>query len=67
MKSVVYECPKGVFTRIMPGSHGYELYEEYRKNPLKGGTKQNPKGKVILDAHMTELHNTYLKQTGTKK
>lgn len=60
-KSVVYECPKGVFTRIMPGSYGYELYEEWRKNPSYGGTKQNPKGKVLLDQHMIQLHNAYLK------
>lgn len=58
MKSVVYEAPKGVFTRIMEGSTGYELYLNMNKG--KGG-------KMMLDAHMTELHNTYLKQTGTKK
>lgn len=60
-KSVVYECPKGVFTRIMEGSAGWELYDTWRKNPNTGGTKQNPKGKVLLDYHMNELHNTYLK------
>lgn len=64
MKSVVYECPRGVFTRIMEGSQGWELYVEWRKNPGNGGTKQSPKGKVLLDIHMTELHNAYLKSGG---
>lgn len=64
MASVVYECPRGVFTRIMEGSHGWELYQEWRKHPNVGGTKQAPKGKALLDIHMNELHNVHLKQTG---
>lgn len=31
MASVVYECPRGVFTRIMEGPHGYELYLDMKK------------------------------------
>lgn len=64
MASVVYECPRGVFTRIMEGSRGWELYTEWKKNPSNGGTKQSPKGKVLLDAHMSELHKTYVKLGG---
>lgn len=64
MASVVYECPRGVFTRIMEGSHGYELYQEWRKHPNVVGTKQAPKGKALLDIHMNELHTAHLKQTG---
>lgn len=57
MQGVVYECPAGVFTRIMEGSQGYELYQERNKKP---------NGKKLLDDHMKQLHTTHLKQTGTK-
>ena len=65
MASVVYECPRGVFTRIMEGSHGWELYQDWRKRPNDNGTKQSPKGKILLDDHMNELHNSYLKYGGS--
>lgn len=51
-KSVVYECPKGVYTRIMEGSEGWELYLEFKKDS---------KAKKKLDTHMTTLHNAYIK------
>lgn len=61
MRGVVYECPPGVFTRIMEGSQGYELYQLRNKSS---------KAKKELDDHMKQLHNTYFKQTkptGTKE
>lgn len=57
MRGVVYECPAGVYTRIMEGSHGYELYLERNKSG---------KAKKDLDDHMKMLHNTHLKQSGIK-
>lgn len=66
-KSVIYECPKGVLTRIMEGSTGWDLHEAWRKNPFSGGTRQNPKGKIPLDHHMNQLHLTWLKYNGEVK
>jgi len=45
----------------MEGSHGWELYQDWKKHPNVGGTKQAPKGKALLDFHMIELHNAYIK------
>lgn len=50
MRGVVYECPKGVFTRLMPGSDALRLLQEKKMKEL--------------DAHMTQLHKTYLKLEG---
>lgn len=55
--SVVYEAPKGVFTRLMPNSHAFELYQEWKKS---GKDKQ----KKMLDAHMVGLHTSWLKLEG---
>lgn len=51
-KSVVYECPKGVFTRIMEGSEGWDLYV---------ASKSDAKVKKKLDLHMVSLHNAFIK------
>lgn len=56
---MVYECPKGVFTRLMPNSRSLELYEEWKKS---GRDVQ----KKLLDNHMKELHNTWLNLEGRK-
>lgn len=57
-KSVVYECPKGVFTRIMEGSDAWEMYVELKKDP---------KLKKKLDTHMTLMHNNYIKFNPAKE
>lgn len=57
-KSVVYECPKGVYTRIMEGSEGWDLYLE---------SKKDSKAKKKLDTHMKDLHNTYIKFNPVKE
>lgn len=54
-KSVVVEWPKGVYTRLMPGSQAIELYEESRK-----GDKQ----KKAFRKHMEQLHVKFLEEQG---
>lgn len=54
MRGVVYECPTGVFTRLMEGSDSFEMYQEYKKTG-------KPEDKKKLDVHMKSLHNTFLK------
>ena len=63
-KGIVVECPKGVYTRIMPGSKAMELYEESKKPGGNKGTKQKPSAADQFVAHMNMLHTTYLKEIG---
>lgn len=64
MKGIVVECPKGVYTRLMPGSQALEMYELAKGPNGKKGTKQNPSHETKFVAHMTELHRKFLKEQG---
>lgn len=58
MSGVVYEAPKGVFTRLVSG-YACELYDEWKKSGRAVDKKK-------LDTHMEELHNAWLKLEGRK-
>ena len=62
MKSVVVECPKGVYTRLMPGSKALEYYEAFKKGDW--GSKSNPGPAAFFKPHMQELHKKFLKERG---
>lgn len=63
-KSVVVECPTGVFTRLMPGSKSLELYDAFKKG--EWGSKSKPGPAAFLKPHMEELHRVYMKEQGIK-
>ena len=65
MKSVVVECPKGVYTRLMPGSKALEYYEALQKGDW--GTKRKPGLAAFFKPHMEELHRKFLKERGELK
>lgn len=65
MKSVVVECPKGVYTRLMPGSLAIELYHEWKKNPNQRRIKSGPpNAQEKFATHMENLHKKFLKEQG---
>lgn len=61
-KSVVVECPKGVYTRLMPGSQALEYYEAYKAGNWGSKSKPGPAANFI--PHMEELHRKFLKEQG---
>jgi len=62
--SIVVECPKGVFTRLMKGRRALELYELAKGPNGKKGTKQKPSFADQFVHHMTELERKYQKEIG---
>lgn len=50
-KSIVVEWPKGIITRVMPGSYGFELYQMGKMSPA-------------FKLHMEELHKKFMKEKG---
>lgn len=62
--SVVFEHPKGVFTRLMPGSRSLELYHEWRKGNFGSKSKAGPACYFL--PHLEELHAKFLKERGEK-
>lgn len=63
--SVVFEHPKGVFTRLMPGSKALELYHEYQRGNF--GKKSKPGPAAYFLPHMEDLHAKFLKERGEAK
>ena len=61
-KSVIVEWPKGVYTRIMPGSQAMEYYVAYLKG--EWGSKSKPGPAANFRPHMEELHRKFLKEQG---
>lgn len=64
-KSVVVECPKGVYTRLMPGSTALELYLEWKKNPNEKRLKScPPTWREKFVTHMEELETKFKEEQG---
>lgn len=62
-KSIVVECPKGVYTRLMTGSTALELYTEWKKNPNERRLKSGPSTwREKFVAHMETLEAKFKKE-----